>query len=75
MEHIGEEQPPGEDSNTEPEKKRFRKSRWDPVEDPKPFVDRKRLSEFDFLSFFPVWDYRKMTRQAHIWFKLVLYDF
>jgi len=54
--------PPEADESGEPDKKRARKSRWDPVEEEKPFVDRKRLSELEFLSFYPVWDFRKMAR-------------
>ena len=46
----------------EPDKKRSRKSRWDPVEDTTHHIDRKRLSELEFTSFFPFWDFRKLTR-------------
>jgi hypothetical protein len=72
FEHVGDDPPPPPlppgmippeaDESGEPDKKRARKSRWDPVEEEKPFVDRKRLSELEFLSFYPVWDFRKMAR-------------
>jgi len=51
-----------DENEGEPEKKKSRKSRWDPVEEPKEFVDRKRLSELDFMAFFPIWSHRKIIR-------------
>ena len=48
----------------EPSAKKCRKSRWEPTDeiDPKTFVDRKRLSEFQYVAFFPVWVNRKLVR-------------
>lgn len=52
------------EGGSEPAKKKSRKSRWEPVTEKvsEKFVDRKRLSELEYVAFYPVWAQRKLVR-------------